>query len=40
MVIDLTSFYISLIARTIIVSYLLLIVFRAVLWGDNLNERY
>lgn len=40
MVIDVTSFYLSLIFIHIIVFYLILIVVRAIIWGDKIYERY
>lgn len=38
--IDITSIQLSIIWLSIIISYMILIVIRAILWGDSLNERY
>lgn len=40
MIVDITSYQLAFISLSIIYSYMLLIVIRAIIWGDKLHERY
>ena len=40
MVLDITSYQLTIISLSIIYSYMFLIVIRAIIWGDELHERY
>lgn len=38
--IDVTTYIVEFIGKFIIISYMLLIVFRAIIYGDEIYERY
>ena len=38
--VDITTYVVEFLGKLIIISYMLLIVARAIIWGDKIYERY